>query len=396
MPFGSEGLSDGIGLALSGGGFRATLFHCGALWRLTELGYLPRLSRISSVSGGSITASVLGLKWRKLRDHAFGVPTFVEEVVSPLRAYCARNVDVPSVVEGLVIPGKSIPDFLAADYARHLLGRAALPDLPDAPLFVINSTNLATGVDFRFSKPYAGDYRIGLIRNPTFTLALAVAASSAFPPFLSPVVLETDPESFVRTQGADLYDRVHLRERIMLTDGGAYDMLGIQTISNRLNTILASDAGEPFDFEWAEARDWVRHGLRVLTVVVKEARSLRKQWLISQYRRNERRGVYWGIATDISQYRAEGAFNVPAPVSSKLARIRTRLNAFNDEEQEALVNWGYAVCDAAIRSRLEPAATAPTRWPYPKHALDRDLSRKVKVEESIDLREADADAGGSA
>ncbi len=68
MPFGSEGLSDGIGLALSGGGFRATLFHCGALWRLAELGYLPRLSRISSVSGGSITAGVLGLKWTKLRD----------------------------------------------------------------------------------------------------------------------------------------------------------------------------------------------------------------------------------------------------------------------------------------------------------------------------------------
>src|ERR1035437_6460162 len=52
--------SEGIGLCLSGGGYRAMLFHLGALWRLNELGYLPKLNRISSVSGGSITAGVLG------------------------------------------------------------------------------------------------------------------------------------------------------------------------------------------------------------------------------------------------------------------------------------------------------------------------------------------------
>ena len=30
----------GIGLCLSGGGYRAMLFHLGVLWRLAELGYL--------------------------------------------------------------------------------------------------------------------------------------------------------------------------------------------------------------------------------------------------------------------------------------------------------------------------------------------------------------------
>jgi NTE family protein len=47
----------GIALCLSGGGYRAILFHVGALWRLNELGYLPKLDRVSSVSGGSITAA---------------------------------------------------------------------------------------------------------------------------------------------------------------------------------------------------------------------------------------------------------------------------------------------------------------------------------------------------
>jgi len=68
MPFGSEGPESGIGLALSGGGFRATLFHCGAFWRLNELSYLQKLDRVSSVSGGSIAAGVLGVKWSKLRQ----------------------------------------------------------------------------------------------------------------------------------------------------------------------------------------------------------------------------------------------------------------------------------------------------------------------------------------
>jgi NTE family protein len=43
------------------------VFHLGVLWRLDELGYLARLDRISSVSGGSITAAMLGLKWPSVR-----------------------------------------------------------------------------------------------------------------------------------------------------------------------------------------------------------------------------------------------------------------------------------------------------------------------------------------
>ena len=57
----------GMALCLSGGGYRAMVFHLGCLWRLNELGFLSRLSRISSVSGGSITAGQLGLKWSRLQ-----------------------------------------------------------------------------------------------------------------------------------------------------------------------------------------------------------------------------------------------------------------------------------------------------------------------------------------
>jgi NTE family protein len=77
----------GIALCLSGGGYRAMIFHVGVLWRLNEAGYLRRLARVSSVSGGSITAGVLGLKWPRLAFDGGGVARgFGAEVVEPLRA----------------------------------------------------------------------------------------------------------------------------------------------------------------------------------------------------------------------------------------------------------------------------------------------------------------------
>jgi predicted acylesterase/phospholipase RssA len=46
-----------IGLALSGGGFRASLFHLGVIRRLEELGIMEKVSLVSAVSGGSIIAA---------------------------------------------------------------------------------------------------------------------------------------------------------------------------------------------------------------------------------------------------------------------------------------------------------------------------------------------------
>src|SRR5438094_8510142 len=100
MPFGSEGIDDKLtGLAMSGGGFRATLFHLGTLWRLNELAYLPNLDRISSVSGGSITSGVLAVRWPKLQWTKGVAVNFSDQIVQPLRALCALALDAPAIAE---------------------------------------------------------------------------------------------------------------------------------------------------------------------------------------------------------------------------------------------------------------------------------------------------------
>ena len=98
----------GIGLCLSGGGFRAMLFHVGALWRLYDTGMLGGIKRISSVSGGSITAGQLGLKWRRLSfDPAKIQEDFVPEVVGPIRKLADQTLDVSGVIGGSCCPARS-------------------------------------------------------------------------------------------------------------------------------------------------------------------------------------------------------------------------------------------------------------------------------------------------
>src|SRR5262245_362446 len=139
------GPAEGVALCLSGGGYRAMIFHLGALWRLNELGYLARLNRVSSVSGGSITAGVLALAWPRLEFDAGRATNFTERVVAPLRAFASRTIDVPAIALGIVTPGRTISDRIAASYSRHLFGDKTLQDLPDKPQFVVNATSLQSG-----------------------------------------------------------------------------------------------------------------------------------------------------------------------------------------------------------------------------------------------------------
>jgi NTE family protein len=370
MPFGTEGKEKGIGLALSGGGFRATLFHVGALWRLNELGLLARLDRISAVSGGSIAAGLLAKEWGRL-DFQDGIAqAFGPGIVEPLRAFCRLTIDAVAIGEGLILPWKTVSEAVQDRYDEHLFDGVSLRSIPDRPRFVFNATNLQTGRSFRFSKPYMGDYRLGLIRNPDVKLSLAVTASSAFPPVLSPVTLKNLP-AFERVEGADLHGDRRYTETIHLTDGGAYDNLGLETVWNRYDTVLVSDAGAPFKIEEEVRTDWLSQARAALDVATEQSRALRKRALVADFVAKARAGTYWGIDTDIGKYPVEPMRCRPELVRP-LAAIRTRLNPFTDEEQGRLINWGYALCDAALRGHaaaLIDGAALPRQWPVPGFPL---------------------------
>jgi NTE family protein len=360
----------GAGLCLSGGGYRAMVFHLGVLWRLYEAGLLREVKRISSVSGGSITSGVLALKWKRLSfDPARLRADFVPEVVTPVRRLARETIDAEAIILGVVLPGR-VSDRVAAAYDEHLFKGATLQDLPDEPRFVINATNVQSGAIWRFMKPYMRDYRVGEVRKPTIPLSKAVAASSAFPPVLSPVELRLDPESFTPNSGLDL-QRQPFTSKVILSDGGVYDNLGLETIWKRYQTVLVSDGGGKLQPEEEPKSDWARHAYRVLDLIDNQVRSLRKRQVIDSFRANEgdgthRKGAYWGIRTDIADYQLPDALPCPFARTMELAETPTRLKRLDDDRQERLINWGYAVCDAALRKHVEPGLARPVGFPYPR------------------------------
>ena len=361
----------GTALCLSGGGFRATLFHLGSLWRLNELRRLSTLKIITSVSGGSITAGYLGLRWKDLTFNNQGIATnYTETIVQPLRAFCHGTYDIAAGVLGL-LPGVGGGDVVARSYRKHLYGDATLQDLPDeanAPRFILYATSLQTGVSVRFSKTFLRDYKVGRIDNPVVPLAKAVAASSAFPPILSPVHVDLDPASWSREEGNVYHHELDLRKRLALTDGGVYDNMGLEAVFDRYETVLVSDAGAPFELDRSPSGMWLSLTKRALLIASEQTRALRKRWLINDFKAGARRGTYWGIATHIDDYDLGDALAKDSERTAQMARITTRLSDIGDEEQERLINWGYALTDAAVRKHVSPQVTRGA-WPYPSQAL---------------------------
>lgn len=358
----------GAALCLSGGGYRAMVFHIGAIWRLYETGRLQTLKRISSVSGGSITAGVLALGWNRLMAPAApGRAVFEREFVAPLRQLAGETIDAESVILGIILPGK-ISDRIAAAYDKHLFRGATLQDLPDEPRFVINATNVQSGVLWRFMKPYMADYRVGMVDKPTIPLAQAVAASSAFPPVLSPMEMRLDPGSFRPNSGTDL-QREPFTSKVILSDGGVYDNLGLETAWKRYDTILVSDGGGQLEAEEEPKSDWAQHSYRVLNLIDNQVRALRKRQVIGSYTADpqdaiHRKGSYWGIRTNIADYGLPDALACPHGRTLALAATPTRLKRMDAGLQERLINWGYAVCDAALRRHVDGALQPAPAFPY--------------------------------
>lgn len=368
-PGGADELEDGVALCLSGGGYRAMLFHVGALWRLNQLGFLPQLRRVSSVSGGSITAAVLGLSWERFGFDAHGVAErFEEELVQPIRRLAGHTIDVPSVLRGLFTKG-TVADKLANAYRRHLFGEATLAQLPDVPRFVINATNLQTGALWRFSKPYMADYKVGMIRHPRTALASAVAASSAFPPMLSPLRMRLDPASFDPDRRGPLH-RPPFTTDVVLSDGGVYDNLGLETAWKRYSTILVSDGGGQMQMSGDVPGDWARQAIRVNAVIDNQVRDLRKKQVVAGFIRGDRKGTYWGIRSRASDYGPPpGSLHCSPERTAALAAVETRLCSMEAALQESLVNWGFAVADVAMRRWVDPSAPPPADFPYPRAGI---------------------------
>jgi NTE family protein len=348
---GGEKLQEGIGICLSGGGFRAMLFHMGSIIRLNEVGLLSRLDRVASVSGGSLAAGILAAAWEDLKFDPRGVATNLNETFSaPLLRLARWRIDVPAVLFGL-LPFFNSANIAARAYEWAVFGKKTLRDLPQRPRFVFTSTSLQTGVLWRFARDYAAEWRVGEWPNPDLRLSLAVAASASFPPFLSPLWIKPPNDALRKVAGNDLFSQEYT-STLVLTDGGVYDNLGLEPVWKRYKTILVSDGGLVTAPTSNPAANWYSQFRRVLDISLQQGINTRVRILRGLHATGQRNVVHWGIGLPVTSYGVENLLGFDSQSTHQAASVATRLTRFPAGVQDLVIRAGYAHTDAALRAAI--------------------------------------------
>lgn len=342
----------GLGLCLSGGGFRAALFHLGAVRRLNELGILTKLDTLSNVSGGSILGAYLADRIRPWPQSGTVLPDWEERLSGPFRKFTARNLRTGPILKRLLpwnwIRTSTGVEALAAAY-RERLTAMLLRDLPERPNFIFGATDMAFGVNWVFERTRMGDYLAGYMEPPKdWPLARSVAASSCFPPVFNPLRLSIRPEDLKGGTMPRGPERDEILSDLRLTDGGNYDNMGLEPVWKNHKVVLVSDGGATFDFHSDKNLIWRLS--RYTATQANQAVALRKRWLIAGFIRGALEGAYWGIGAPTANYgpAAPAGYSTPL-VKGVIAQIRTDLDAFSDAESEVLENHGYLLAESAIR-----------------------------------------------
>ncbi len=396
----------GQGLALSGGGYRASLFHLGVTRRLHELGALQEITRLSSVSGGSILAGFLAHRMLERDATRLEFDDWETEVSAPFRKLVREDIRT-----GLFVRHVAWNWIWPAPRARGLekafrkrLGARRLVELPeksdDSVEFIFLATNIEKGTPWRFTAEKVGTY----VTPPAMTIAEAVAASACFPPVFGPLKVKKDG----RTIGH-------------VTDGGVYDNTGMEPIWESNKVVLVSDAGTPFDFKvpkWFGSRI-----MRYVDIGRNQVGALRSRAIVRRlhrdyrtvrendspspcplksdddcYMRNRRvtdkpSGAFWRLASRKSSFcrncddefaqelteLEEGWYGYPEELQrSHIGEIRTDLDAFTKAETRILENHGYFMADLAIRRHARHLGdlNVAFRVPHPAY-VDPDVVREA-------------------
>jgi NTE family protein len=148
-----------------------------------------------------------------------------------------------------------------------------------------------------------------------------------------------------------------------------YDNLGLQT-AEQCAVLLVSDGGGYLKSKKRPWRNWPGHTYRVLGVIDSQVRALRASHLVERFQerkdRGEIPGALWTIRTPLAKYELSDALPVSEGATESMAAVKTRLGKMSPDQQRRLVNWGYAACDASLRSNMGAGAPGEPDPPKPK------------------------------
>lgn len=365
-----------IGLCLSGGGFRATLFHLGVVRYLRDAGLLTNVAHICAVSGGSIAATHVVRKWASYSsdsDKAF------DAVASELIGFVKRDV------RGRIVRRLPLSMF-GRKWRRSTLVRqmyeelysTPVEDVPRRPELHVLATNHNFGCLCSFEPDGIVLYkRDGTITLPTQKLedSVKVTASAAFPAFFPPIGLTWDDLGVEKDK--------YLPDIQYYTDGGVYDNIGIRRLQHvveatdtdprlRLHLLLASDAGRPFDLDLTRRTPGLlKTAWRSNDIALARIGELDLRELSDVLNSPDGSGISdlpsrFQVMSISDEVPVTGSGNaLPINIQRLVKAIRTDLDAFSDKEIVFLVQHGYSVARHSIERLQEQCRPYTDRTPQP-------------------------------
>jgi predicted acylesterase/phospholipase RssA len=379
-----------IGLALSGGGFRASIFHLGVIRRLEELKIMKDVSVLSTVSGGSIIgayyACEMEQRLRNLDDQEQRDPNsrvrLWAEIAGDFLAGTDQNLRTRALLftpfyhpflflKTLVLRtfrAGARAELIQEEYDRWFYKDNTLDQLPAVtpdrvgaksnvlfgPKLVINTTSLLTGERVPFSRePVSGLSELSKVDKNVLPLSRVVGASAGVPVLFPPTGIAGN----------------------LLVDGGLSDNQGIEgLLAEACNVVLISDASgqlEQLDTlntseigVYSRTNDILQHQVRdkliqlVLAkwesapVVAGDPDTRESKPMAQRAVRTPMRFALVHLFRNLKD-RDDVTERVSSEFIPAIARIRTDLDQFSHIEREALMYHGYTLIDAQLRSHCK-------------------------------------------
>jgi NTE family protein len=356
-----------IGLALSGGGVRAAVFHLGVLKRLAADGNLEKVSQISTVSGGSL---VMGAIFSRSRGQWPSSEQFLKEIYPSIRGTLVSG-DLLSI-KALGIGGifrKNIRIlFSRANILAELLERRwgidiKLSQLPRTPVWHINTTCIETGKNWRFSRGEMGDWMFGRHFSPDITVAKAVAASAAVPYVIGALKLSLPEHGWWQTDPATKAPLRPIKpshRSVRLWDGGAYENMALEALYKPqeglrdCDILMCSDASGPLREPSSILANLLKGQLaspRLFDISSDQIRSLRSRMLINSIRQKEFTGFLFRMGTaarTLNRSAAASGDFLSDEASAACLNYPTNLTKITEEDFDRISRHGFEVAQLTM------------------------------------------------
>ncbi|MCF7791929.1 MAG: patatin-like phospholipase family protein [Victivallales bacterium] len=360
-----------IGIAFSGGGIRAILFHSGVLHNLARHGLLENIKVISSVSGGSIFVGLLysmnNGRWPTSKEYMINIFPFLRQIFCNLSIARYWYHHLANPLYWNYLPKRA--NFLGVTLRELWNIKGNLNELPEYPKWFIAATVSKNGKKWVFNRDYIGSKELGFAKPEDTALSEAIAASTAYPGIVGPFQLKTKKYTWYKDipySNSDKNKIVQPDNSIYyFYDGGLFDNLGCDSLFKKfgeelideIDSIIVSDACAPLSQEWFSKWKPLSRTKKMVDMILVNTDILRIRWMREYIEKNRSLGVLYRIdrhADELIPSHKKHLFKDSAFMSKDqlnvVRNLKTHLKKVSPAEFKYTIRNGYET--AFIENRL--------------------------------------------